>query len=152
MATSLSRTFQDLTWFVPLVQTVHILCIAVVLTLVAMTDLKMLGVRVGSQSLSEMVSHSMPWVWTALVVLLTTGILLTITEPARELLNNMFRFKMVLVLALVGVLKIIQSGLRNRPDYWSLSPRRRIAGRAVGAASLILGVCIVIAGRWIAYV
>ena len=90
--------------------------------------------------------------WTALVVLLTTGILLTITEPARELLNNMFRIKMVLVLALVGVLKIIQLGLRNRPDYWSLSPRRRIAGRAVGAASLILGVCIVIAGRWIAYV
>lgn len=152
VATSLSRTFQDLTWFVPLVQTVHILCIAVVLTLVAMTDLKMLGVRVGSQSLSEMVSHSMPWVWTALVVLLTTGILLTITEPARELLNNMFRIKMLMVLALVGVLKIIQSGLRNRPDYWSLSPRRRTAARAVGAASLILGVCIVIAGRWIAYV
>ncbi|MEP6546206.1 MAG: DUF6644 family protein [Gammaproteobacteria bacterium] len=152
MATSLSRTFQELTWFVPLVQSVHILCIAVVLTLVAMTDLKMLGVQVGSQSLSEMVSQSMPWVWTALVLLLTTGMLLTITEPARELLNNMFRIKMLMVLALVGVLKIIQSRLRDRPDYWSLSPRRRIAARVVGAASLILGVCIVIAGRWIAYV
>ncbi len=151
-ATSLSRTFQELTWFVPLVQTVHILCIAVLLTLVAMTDLKMLGLRVGSQSLSEMVSHSMPWVWAALAVLLTTGILLTITEPARELLNDVFRAKMLMVLALVGVLKIIQSGLRNRPDFWSLSSHRRIAGRALGAASLILGVCIVIAGRWIAYV
>ncbi len=152
VATSLSRTFQELTWFVPLVQTIHILCIAVVLTLVAMTDLKMLGVRVCAQSLSEMVSHSMPWVWIALGLLLTTGILLTITEPARELLNNVFRLKMLMVLVLVGVLNIIQSGLRRRPDYWSLSPRRRIAGRAAGAASLMLGVCIVIAGRWIAYV
>ena len=152
VATSISRQFQDWTWFVPLVQTVHILSIAVVLTLVAMTDLKMLGVRVGSQPLSEMVSHSMPWVWSALAALLTTGILLTITEPARELLNNVFRAKMLMVLALVGVLKIIQSGLRARPDYWTLSSGRRIAGRAVGAASLLLGVCIVVAGRWIAYV
>ncbi|MEP6885666.1 MAG: DUF6644 family protein [Gammaproteobacteria bacterium] len=152
VATSISRTFQEWTWFVPLVQTVHILSISVVLTLVAMTDLKMLGVRVGSQPLSEMVSHSMPWVWTALLLLLTTGILLTITEPARELLNSVFRVKMLMVLALVGALKIIQSGLRDQPDYWSLSPRRRLAGRAVGAASLILGVCIVVAGRWIAYV
>jgi magnesium-transporting ATPase (P-type) len=152
VATSVSRTFQEWAWFVPLVQTVHILCIAVVLTLVAMTDLQMLGIKVSSQPLSEMVSHSMPWVWIALGVLLTTGTLLTITEPARELLNNAFRIKMLMVLALIGVLKIIQSGLRDRPDYWSLSPRRRIVGRAVGAASLMLGVCIVIAGRWIAYV
>ena len=136
----------------PLVQTVHILCIAVVLTLVAMTDLRMLGVRVSPQPLSEMVSHAMPWIWMALGLLLTTGILLTITEPSRELLNNVFRLKMVLVLALVGVLKIMQAGLRDRPDYWSSSPRRRFAGRAVGAASLVLGVCIVVAGRWIAYV
>lgn len=152
VATSISRTFQEWTWFVPMVQTVHILCIAVALTLVAMTDLKMLGVRVSSQPLSEMVSHAMPWVWTALALLLTTGILLTITEPARELLNNVFRLKMLMVLVLAAVLRIVQSGLRERPDYWSLSPRRRIAGRAVGAASLVLGVCIVIAGRWIAYV
>jgi chromate transport protein ChrA len=152
VATSISRTFQEWTWFVPMVQTVHILCIAVVLTLVAMTGLKMLGFRVSSQPLSEMVSHAMPWVWTALALLLTTGILLTITEPARELLNNVFRLKMLMVLVLAAVLRIVQSGLRQRPDYWSLSPRRRIVGRAVGATSLALGVCIVIAGRWIAYV
>jgi magnesium-transporting ATPase (P-type) len=152
VATSLSRTFQDWTWFVPTVQSVHILSIAVVLTTVAMTDLKLLGLHVGSQSLSEMVSQTMPWVWIALCLLLATGILLTITEPARELLNNVFRLKMLLVLALVSILKMIQSGVRGNPDYFTLSPRHRWAGRAVGAASLVLGVCIVIAGRWIAYV
>jgi hypothetical protein len=152
VATSLSRTFQDWTWFVPMVQTVHILCIAVVLTSIGMTDLKLLGLPIGTQPLAEMVSQSMPWVWTGLCVLLATGVLLTITEPARELLNIAFRTKMVLVLVLIAALSIIQSGLRARPDYWTLSPRRRLAGRSVGAASLLLGVCIVVAGRWIAYV
>lgn len=152
VATSLSRLFQDWTWFVPTVQTVHILCIAVVLTAVGMTDLKLLGVPVSSQTLAEMVSHSMPWVWTALCLLLATGILLTITEPARELLNIAFRIKMLMVLALVIILRIIQSGVRGRADYWTVTPRRTWAGRTAGAASLALGVCIVIAGRWIAYV
>ena len=136
----------------PTVQSVHILSIAVVLTAVAMTDLKLLGFRVGSQSLSEMVSQTMPWVWIGLCVLLATGILLTITEPARELLNNVFRLKMLLVLALVGTLRVIQAAVRGSPDYWTRSPRRRLAARAVGAASLILGECIVVAGRFIAYV
>jgi hypothetical protein len=152
VATSISHTFQNWTWFVPTVQTVHILSIAVVLTAIGMSDLKLLGLPVGSQSLAEMISQSMPWVWTGLCILLATGVLLTITEPARELLNIAFRAKMLMVLALVATLSLIQSRLRGRPDYWTLSPRRRMAGRAVGAASLILGVCIVVAGRWIAYV
>jgi hypothetical protein len=151
VATSISRTFQDWTWFVPTVQTVHILCIAVVLTSIGMTALKLLGVPVSSQSLAEMISQAMPWVWTALCVLLATGVLLTITEPARELLNITFRVKMALVLALVATLTLIQARVRTRPDYWTASARHRLAGRAVGATSLVLGVCIVIAGRWIAY-
>lgn len=152
VTTSVSRLFQDLTWFVPLVQTVHILCIAVVLTSIGMTDLKLLGLPVGSQPLAEMVSETMPWVWVALCLLLATGILLTITEPARELLNYAFRTKMLMVLVLVAMLRTIQSGLRARPDFWTLSKGRRAVGRAVGAASLVLAVCIVVAGRWIAYV
>ncbi len=152
VATSLSRTFQDWTWFVPMVQTVHILCIAVVLTSIGMAGLKLLGLRIGTQTLGEMISQTMPWVWIALCVLLATGALLTITEPARELLNIAFRVKMLMVLVLVAILSIIQSRVRVRPDYWTLSPGRLWAGRAVGAASLVLGVCIVIAGRWIAYV
>lgn len=149
--TPLSRTFQEWTWFVPMVQTVHILCIAVVLTSIGMTALKLLGLPVSSQPFAQMISQSMPWVWTALCLLLATGVLLTVTEPARELLNIVFRVKMLMVLVLVAALSILQSGVRARPDYWTLSPRRRWAGRAVGAASLGLGVCIVIAGRWIAY-
>jgi hypothetical protein len=152
VATSVSRQFQDWSWFVPTVQTVHILSIAVVLTSVAMTDLKLLGLRVGSQPLAEMVTNTMPWIWAALSLLLATGVLLTVTEPARELLNIAFRLKMLMVLVLVAILWLIQSRLQVRPDYWTLSPRRRLAGRAVGTASLILGICIVVAGRWIAYV
>jgi hypothetical protein len=151
-ATALSQTFKDLTWFVPLVQTAHILCVAVVVTSTAMTDCKLLGIPVGRQSLAEMVADLMPWVWIALCVLLATGVLLTITEPSRELLNAAFRIKMLMVLGLAVMLRIIERGLRDSPDHWTRSRNRRHAARLVGAVSLLLAASIVVAGRWIAYI
>jgi hypothetical protein len=84
--------------------------------------------------------------------LLVTGILLTITEPARELLNWAFRVKMLLVLALAGTLRVVQLRMRRNPAYWTESPARRQAARAIGIVSVIVGASIVTAGRWIAYV
>jgi hypothetical protein len=150
--TRVSVTFQSWDWFVPLVQTVHILCIAVVTISLCILSFCMMGLSRGPQSLAAMTGKSLPWTWGALGVLLFTGALLTITEPARELLSNVFRAKMVMVLILVGVLLLIQTGLRENPSYWTGSPRRRLAAHSLGISLLLLGVCIVTAGRWIAYV
>jgi hypothetical protein len=152
VATPISQAFQTLPWFVPLVQTVHILGIAVVVTSVGMTDFKLLGFPRNGQSLSAMVSQLMPWIWFALGVLLVTGTLLTITEPARELQNVAFRLKMLLILGLISILMIVRSGVRRDPEYWTGSPRRKSLARSIGAVSLLLVTSIVVAGRWIAYV
>jgi uncharacterized membrane protein len=85
-------------------------------------------------------------------LLLISGILLTITEPTRELMNTVFRIKMLLVLILVAVTFIVQSALRRSPDYWSSTPRRQFMGSTLAVASLFLCVSIVAAGRLIAYV
>jgi hypothetical protein len=42
--------------------------------------------------------------------------------------------------------------MRRNPEYWSESPARRHAARAIGIISVIVGASIVTAGRWIAYV
>jgi hypothetical protein len=148
-ATPLSQTFQSLGWFVPTVQTVHILSIAVVMTSVALIAGKLVGVTGRALSLSAIMSSAMPWVWYALAVLLGTGLLLTITEPARELLNDAFRAKMLMVLALAAILRLLQVRLRRDPEYWS---GRRGAAGGLGAAALLLAVTIIVAGRWIAYI
>jgi hypothetical protein len=148
-ATPVSQTFQSLVWFVPSVQTVHILSIAVLMTSVGMLAGKLAGITGRNQTLSAMVSSIMPWVWCALAVLLATGLLLTVTEPSRELLNVAFRAKMLMVLAMAGILRLVQVRLRQDPDYWG---RRRAAAGGLGAASLLLAVTIIVAGRWIAYI
>jgi magnesium-transporting ATPase (P-type) len=151
-ATPLSVAFQTANWFVPSVQTVHIIAIAIFLISVYVISLKLVGLIRGAQPLAKTMARSTPWIWTALLVLLVTGILLTITEPARELLNWAFRLKMLMVLVLAGCVVLIQSRLSADPDYWTESAGRRWAARILGVLVLVIGACIVTAGRWIAYV
>jgi hypothetical protein len=150
--TSISVAFQSTSWFVPLMQTAHIISIAILLISVYVISFRLVGLTRGARPLATVAAKSMPWIWAALSVVLVSGVLLTITEPARELLNWVFRIKMLLVLALVGFLSLVQSRLRRNPEYWTQSPGRRVAARAVGVLFLVMGACIVTAGRWIAYV
>ncbi len=102
--------------------------------------------------IATMTANSAPWIWGALCVLLATGVLVTVTEPSRELLNWAFRAKMVLVLLLAGVLLALERSLGRNPLYSEQGPGRRLAERGVGIAALLIGASIVTAGRWIAYV
>jgi hypothetical protein len=151
-ATSVSVAFQTATWFVPAVQTVHILAVALLLTSVFRVSFQLLRVQEGSTELASVIVRSAPWVWWPLVVLLLTGVLLTITEPARELLNWAFRAKMILVLVLCVLFWTVRSRLEGFPTYWTTSRVTRSLARTIGIADFFLGAVIVTAGRWIAYV
>ncbi len=151
-ATWLSQTFANAGWFVPAVQTIHILSIAAVIIMLSMMNFRLLRITHSGPSLQSLSGGYVPWVWRVLVILLVTGILLTITEPTRELMNTAFRLKMLMVLALVVLTSVFSSALRKDAEYWSVTPRRRVLGSALALGSLLLCVCIVAAGRLIAYV
>ena len=151
-ATSVSQLFAGLGWFVPTVQTLHILSIAVVVTTLGMLDFRLLRLIRRGPSLESLAGSFIPWTWRAFAVLLVSGILLIITEPTRELMNDAFRLKMLLVLLLVGLTFVFQSANHREAGYWNASPARRRLGAALAVASLVLCVSIVAAGRLIAYV
>ena len=151
-STWISQSFANAGWFVPTVQTVHILAIAAVVTMLAMLNFRLLRITRSGPPVHSLAGGYVPWVWRALIVLLISGILLTITEPSRELMNDSFRLKMILVLALVVLTAVLRSTLRKDAGYWSASPGRRRLGSAIALTSLLLCVSIVAAGRLIAYV
>src|SRR6188474_2325161 len=95
--TSLSIGIQTHEWIVPTVQSIHIVAIGIVLASVFMIDLRVLGLAGRDQSLTETTGRFGPWLTGALCVLLVSGILMVIGEPARELLSFSFLLKMFLV-------------------------------------------------------
>jgi uncharacterized membrane protein len=151
-ATPLSIFIQTVTWIIPMVQSVHIFAITVVMGSVLMMDMKLLGVVGGDISVAAMNRRFLPWVWTALVVLFLTGMILTIAEPGRELINNMFRLKMLLVASIIVLTLLFQEVVRRHAEQWGQAPAHPWAARAIAVVSLGFWISIAICGRWIAYV
>ena len=148
-ATALSQHIQDAFWVIPTVQVVHIVSIAIVMTSMAMLDLRLVGVAGRRQSLPDMAARFLPWVWVALVVLLCSGSILIIGEPGRDLLNTVFWVKMSLLATAIVLTFTFQQMLRRSKTFWD---RNRAAAVLLGSVSLVVWVGIVAAGRWIAYV
>lgn len=151
-ATSFSQTIQTIEWIVPAVQTVHILAVAAVATSALMINLRLLGVRSLDQPVAAVTQRFLPFIWWPLPILLITGSLLIVAEPARSLENPVFILKMTLLLVAASLTLACQLPLRGEEAFWEITPGRRTAAKLIALASIPLWVGIICAGRWIAYV
>ena len=149
--TALSQTIQTQAWIVPTVQTIHILAIAVVMTSALMIDLRLIGVVGRDQSLARISARFLPFVWWPLLVLLATGAIMIIGEPARSLKNSVFQLKVALIIVALIVTFIFQAMLRKDPGFGDVARKARSAPLAIAIVSILLWVGIICAGRWIAY-
>src|SRR5262245_51358516 len=147
-ATSASRSIQATLWLIPLLQAVHILAIAAVLSSGAMLARCVL-VRSLPAAIAVAARRFVPWLWGGLVVLAVTGLVLVVGEPKRALLNPAFQLKMLLVALAIAMTLAFARALRRSGADREARPRRVAGGIAV--FSLILWCAIAFAGRWIAY-
>ncbi len=151
-ATPLSVMIGSTRWVVPMVQTLHILAIAIVLSSVLMIELRVLEWAGTSQSTNQVARRFLPWVLGSLAVLAITGALLIVSEPQRSLVNSAFWLKMcLLALAVTAVLGLQRAQWRIVSSQEKPSPAG-VAVRAIAFLTFFLWVAIVVAGRWIAYV
>ena len=150
--TPISMFIQTVQWIIPMVQSVHILAIAIVMSSVIMVDLRLLGLVGQGQTISSLSRRFLPWVWWSLLVLLVTGIVLITAEPRRDLLNPVFQAKMTLLAAAMIVTAAFQRAVRRNMQAWDDAPERRRGAWITATTSLLLWAAIVGCGRWIAYV
>jgi hypothetical protein len=150
--TRLSHLIEDVSWIVPLVQTIHILSLAIVLSSVAMLDLRLMGLAGRRVTISGMADRFLRPIWWSLAVMAITGVTLIIGEPERSLPNPAFQVKMALLATVVVVTLVFQHTVRRNAEFWDISPVRRHQARLTATLSLVLWVGIAVCGRLIAYV
>lgn len=148
-----SRALQNHEWLVPAVQTVHILCIAIVLPMVMLLGLQLAGFRNRGQALASSVRRHTPWAVRALCGLALTGILLILIEPERELPNPAFQIKMALLLGALLLSTAMVRLLGHASSQWARGSGAvpPLGIRLLAGLILLLWLAIVVAGRWIAY-
>jgi uncharacterized membrane protein len=153
--TSLSHMILTVKWIIPTLQTIHILCVAVVFSSAVLVNLRIFRLFERDEPLREITRRFLPWIWPALVILLVTGSLLIIGEPRRSLVNSTFYIKMALLLAAIlltaGLQRAIVAAPAASETPFEESRGRRMAGTALATASILVWCGILFAGRWIAY-
>ena len=148
--TPLSLVIQTHEWVIPTVQSIHIVAIGVALASVLMVTLRILGWAGRDESLAQMNARFGPWLTAALIVLLATGIVMIIGEPARELLTLSFWLKMILIVIGTAVASAFQRSVRRHQQQWDATAAA--AGvRVLAVVTLLLWLGIVVLGRLIAY-
>ena len=116
-----------------------------------MIDLRVLGWAWMDQTLRQTTSRFGPWLTAALFVQLTTGVLMVIGEPVRELVTFSFWLKMVFVAVGTLIAAIFQITLRNHEQKWEGTLVNRRSIKCLAVLTFLIWVCIIILGRLIAY-
>ena len=149
--TSLSHLLQTVDWLVPAIQTVHILCVALVMSSLLMVALGVFGLHGREQRLARTVARFAPVICWGLSVLLVTGALMIAAEPDRALPNPVFQLKMALLVAAAALTVVDARQLQRAASAGGPSPPPPTRLRVLTAATLGLWVSVLVAGRWIAY-
>lgn len=137
-------------WAYPLLETLHIVGIAVVLGGVLTLDLRLMGIS-RNISVSALSRHVLPWVMGGIAVNAVTGALLFISDAAEFAANTSFRIKLVIIALALANAAVFQAGIGRGMAAWDRTVMPPRAARIQGALSILLWVGVVTAGRMMAY-
>lgn len=134
-----------------LLESAHILGNAVILVSIGMLALRLMGLAGRGQSVAGMMQRFSPWIWSGVVVVFATGVVLLTGAGRRGLDNPMFQVKLVTMLAAIGITIALQVTLAADTAFWELNPARRAAARLIAPLCFLFWLATVFAGRWLAY-
>jgi hypothetical protein len=147
--TGISVKVQSITWIIPVLQSIHILMIGIVFVSSLMITLRVVG-SIRAEPFGTVWSRFAPWMWSGLVVMALTGLVLIIGEPIREFTAVSFWLKMSLLV--VSLTSIFIFGRTLRPETLTSTTAEFSAGRKAAAlATVVLWLAIIFLGRAIAY-
>jgi len=138
-------------WVFPIIETVHVLAIALLVGTVAILDLRLLGLALKQEPVSEVARQVLPLTWTGFCIMFISGFLLFWAEAAKSYANPAFRLKLILLL-LVGLNPLVfHFTIYRDVASWNNRVMTPLSARLAGVFSLSLWFGIICAGRAIAY-
>ncbi len=134
----------------PLIETLHVLAIAVTVGTVVTMDLRVLGVILRQEAVTRVGHAMLPLTWWGFALMLLTGLPLFAAQAVQLYSNPAFRVK-VLLLALVGCNALLFHATAYRTvGSWDQNTVTPLPARAFASASIALWSAIIVSGRLIA--
>src|SRR6202050_2503811 len=150
-SSGLATRIRDSFFLFHLLESAHVLGLALVFRTISIVDLRLLGIAPTQRSFQRMLSDILKWTWAAFALTALTGALMFITNAGVYYHNFFFRTKMLL-LVLAGInMAVFELTARRTVDSWDKYPAAPRSGKAVAVVSIVLWIGIVFMGRIIGF-
>jgi len=145
--TTIGTAIKNSSWAFAVIESVHLLALAVIGGAVLMLDLRLLGLGLRRQPIPEVAREAQPWLVGSLAVMLVTGFALFSSEATKCYYSTPFWVKMTsLALAMAFTFTV-----RRRVSFEGDGRVRPIVLRLVALVSLTLWFGVGAGGRWIGF-
>jgi putative copper export protein len=143
----LSHAIGQSQWAFAVIESIHLLALAVIGGAVLIVDLKLLGYGIRTQTLAEVARDAQQWFLGSWAVMIVSGTFLFISEPQKLYYSGPFAMKMLcLLLGTVFALTVRRKVTLSGEGRVSPAVRKLVA-----LVSLVLWFGVGAGGRWIGF-
>jgi len=134
-------------WLFPVIESVHLLGLALLGGSVLLVDFRLLGLGLKDRAVSELARDARPWMIGALIAMVLTGIPLFLSEPIKCYYSTAFWIKMTTLPFAVAFAFTVRARVTRAEPVRHTARLQKL----VGALSIALWFTVAAAGRWIGF-
>lgn len=150
-ATPWSVALHESLYVWPLLESAHVLTLALFAGTAAMLDLRLLGLAFTQVPASELTRRLLPWTRRGFAMMVATGLLLFYATPVTYYTSLFFRIKVVFLLVAAANIWYFHARTHRGIASWDVTPRPPRAARVAAVVSLVAWSGVIVAGRLVAY-
>lgn len=142
---------RESTWVFPIIEGTHAIGIALSVGILLLMDLRLMGVLMRREPVSQISNQLMPWSLAGYALMFVTGLLLFWSQAVKAYGSIFFRIKLALLL-LAGINALVfELTLRRSVAEWDTAETPPFRARLAGFLGLVLWAGVIVAGRTMAY-
>lgn len=134
-------------WLFPVIESVHLLGLALLGGSILLVDLRLLGLGLKERAVAELALDARPWMLTGLAILIGTGIPLFLSEPIKLYYSTAFWIKITTLPIAIAFALTVRTRVTLSDAVRNTARRQQL----VGALSIALWLTVAVAGRWIGF-
>jgi len=149
--TDIASSIRDSLFLFPMLESIHVIGLALVFGTIAIIDLRLLGLASTHRPFRKMASDILKWTWIAFTITFVTGAFMFTTNATVYVHNSVFQAKMA-VLLLAGInMGIFELTTGRSARKWEISKSPPVAAKTAAIISLTLWISVIFLGRWIGF-
>ena len=145
--TGIGEYIRNSSWLFPVIEAVHLLGFGLTLGAVLIVELRLLGVGLSRQPVSQLAANAQPWLLGGIALMFASGIPLFMSESMKAYYSFAFWVKMTSLFLVL----LYTFTLRRRITATNIVSERPRLARSLALMSLALWFGVAWGGRWIGF-